>query len=146
MQRRLYLGATQMAPVSVLPERAMLSGASFNAAMLFHCCLIKLSGWRSTNAAITANTCATHPRHNQARHKCWRPKRYRLNQAGWRRRQSKQRWRCLNRTQPAPNAIPKEAIFLSFISGLRHISAGFLICLRDSDCRSKILGIIKHSI
>ena len=30
MQRRLYLGATQMALVSVLPERAMLSGANFN--------------------------------------------------------------------------------------------------------------------
>jgi len=30
MQRRLYLGATQMALVSVLPERATLSGANSN--------------------------------------------------------------------------------------------------------------------
>ena len=30
MQRRLYLGATQMALVSVLPERATLSGTNFN--------------------------------------------------------------------------------------------------------------------
>lgn len=30
MQRRLYLGATQMALVSVLPERATLSGTNSN--------------------------------------------------------------------------------------------------------------------
>ena len=38
------------------------------------------------------------------------------------------------------------AIFLSFSGDTRHISAGFLICLRDPGCRSKILDITKHSV
>ena len=38
------------------------------------------------------------------------------------------------------------AIFLSFSGDARHNSAGFLICLRDPDCRSKILDITKHSV
>ena len=38
------------------------------------------------------------------------------------------------------------AIFLSFTGDARHISAGFLICLQDPDCGSKILDITKHSV
>jgi len=45
----------------------------------------------------------------------------------------------LHNPQRCFNLTPEEANFLNFTGDSRHISAGFLICLRDPDCRSKIL-------
>jgi len=49
-------------------------------------------------------------------------------------------------TQRRFNLTPEEAIFLNFAGDPRHIGAGFLICLRDPDCRFKIFDITKHSV
>ena len=52
----------------------------------------------------------------------------------------------LHNPQRRFNLTPEEAIFLNFVGDARHISAGFLICLRDPDCRFKIFDITKHSV
>ena len=52
----------------------------------------------------------------------------------------------LHNPQRRFNLTPEEAIFLNFVGDPRHISAGFLICLRDLACRSRMLCITKHSV